>query len=394
MPRMLDSIRSSEISSNVMQSASRGSLDVPPAEIIEILVYLALHNKVFGQQARLTLAGWDEKVCVASAGDAATSMEVLNYWISAENIRPVLLPALLENPSVREESLVKLSTLATRSVVEAMLASPRVRSSSTLLKSLQSNAILRPNEAAEIGELLAPPATRATPMPDTVDHTQELLAEEALKKFVEEHADELKEQKEKPFHAKGGLGIGLAGTAMAAQTGPAASSGAGHAAAQAHAPAGSAGAHPHPHGAPNVEDRRLGALQRIAKLDVKGRIALAIRGTKEDRSILIRDGTKLVSLAVLDSPKCSESEVEGFAQQKNLQEAVLRTIPMKRRFAKNYSIIRNLAFNPRTPVDASLGLIKHLLIRDLKNLSENKEVPDAVRKLAYRVHAQKMERQK
>ena len=140
------------------------------------------------------------------------------------------------------------------------------------------------------------------------------------------------------------------------------------------------------------EERRDSTLQKIAKLDIKGRISLAMRGSKEERSILVRDGTKLVALAVLESPKVSDGEVEGFALQKNVLEAVLRAIPMKRRFAKNYSIMRNLVYNPRTPLDLSLGLMKNLLIHDLKNLSANKEVSDTIRKLALRMFKQKVDK--
>ena len=43
---------------------------------------------------------------------------------------------------------------------------------------------------------------------------------------------------------------------------------------------------------------------------------------------------------MLESPKVSDGEVEGFALQKNVLEAVLRQIPLKRRFAKNYNIMR------------------------------------------------------
>ena len=54
--------------------------------------------------------------------------------------------------------------------------------------------------------------------------------------------------------------------------------------------------------------------------------------------------------------------MEKIASQKNVLEAVLRAIPMKRRFAKNYLIMRNLVFNPRTPIDLSLGLMKNILV--------------------------------
>ena len=50
----------------------------------------------------------------------------------------------------------------------------------------------------------------------------------------------------------------------------------------------------------------------------------------------MRDGTKIVALAVLESPKIGDSEVEKFAGQKNVLEAVPRAIPMKRRFMKQY----------------------------------------------------------
>ena len=139
-----------------------------------------------------------------------------------------------------------------------------------------------------------------------------------------------------------------------------------------------------------VEERG-SALQKIAKLDIKGRIQLAMKGTKEERSLLIRDGTKIVALAVLESPKISDGEVERFATQKNVLEAVLRGIPMKRRFAKNYAIVRNLVFNPRTPLDLSLGLMKNMLVGDLRNLSNNKEISDTVRKLATKMFKQKMD---
>ena len=82
--------------------------------------------------------------------------------------------------------------------------------------------------------------------------------------------------------------------------------------------------------------------------------------------------------------------MEGYALQKNVLESVLRAIPLKRKFAKNYNIMRNLVFNPRTPLDLSLTLMKNLLVHDLKNLSGNKEVADTIRKLALRMYNQKM----
>src|SRR5258708_28192615 len=109
MRRMLDMVRSSSVSATVMQAAARGALAVPGAEMIEILVYIANHNKVFRQQARMTLAGWDLKSSLEASGNPATPREVLDYFVSSENLRPPLLPPLLDNSSVKSEALLHMA---------------------------------------------------------------------------------------------------------------------------------------------------------------------------------------------------------------------------------------------------------------------------------------------
>src|SRR6201997_4250245 len=141
--RIIDQIRASKLPSNMMQFAARGALQVPPAENIEILVHLARHNKVFGDLARMTLAGWDEKASRATASDPQTPAEVLDYFISPDNLRPKLLPALLENPSVPESQLVKLATSAMRDTLEVILKSKRAMLFPGVLSALRSNPYLK-----------------------------------------------------------------------------------------------------------------------------------------------------------------------------------------------------------------------------------------------------------
>ncbi len=386
---------------------------VPPGEMIEILVYLALHHKLFGEQARLTLAGWDEKASLAAAADPATSAEVLGYFVSPANLRTSLLPALAENPSVEEAALNQLAVLGSRSVVEVLLTSARVMNSPRLLQALQSNAHVHPNELAEIAKKPAAvePSSAAEAGATEADATEadapNEVVESTVAKYLEENAAELAAEKDKPFQpigmsldGEGGEAEGEAAAEVGPQTAAAAASSSADAAAgkplaaaAAGKPAASAVAvKAKKQAPPGLEERRDSVLQKIAKLDIRGRITLAMRGSKEDRSILIRDSTKLVAIAVLESPKVSDGEVEKFALQKNVLEAVLRAIPQKRRFAKNYNIMRNLVQNPRTPLDLSLGLMKNLLIHDLKNLSGNKEVSDTIRKLALRMFKQKIEK--
>jgi hypothetical protein len=397
MPRMLDLIRTSQVPSNLMQSAARGSLAVPADEMIEILVYLAVHHKLFGEQSRLTLAGWDEKSSREVAANPNTSGDVLGYLASPENLRISLLPQLAENPSVSEESLDALAVSGSRPVVEALFTSARVMNSPRLLQALQSNPSLRPNELADIGKKLVAMETISENEPgaDEADAPDDVIAG-TVTKYLEENAAELAAEKDKPFQP-----IGMSLDEIAAETAQLGSLAEGEASDDAVAEAATTAAEKEVAEAIAVkakkaaavkESRRDSVLQKIGKLDIRGRITLAMRGTKEDRSILIRDSTKLVAIAVLDSPKVSDGEVEKFALQKNVLEAVLRAIPMRRRFAKSYNITRNLVQNPRTPLDLSLGLMKNLLVHDLKNLSGNKEVSDTIRKVALRMFKQKVEK--
>jgi hypothetical protein len=415
MSRMIDLIRASAVPSNLMQSASKGSLSVPPREMIEILVHLAVHNKIFGQQAQITLAGWDEAASRAAASDPSTPKEVLNYLISPKNLRPVLLPSLLANPSVTAESLLELAPSAAREVVEVMLQSDRVTRSAEILNALLTSPHMSGIQSESIRNLLQPPAQVASvpepekepapvPVSDAVpektekgldevfhlapaDQSQEAdqVLDEGVVAYLSAHANEIAAEANHAFQPIGGFYEELIPSAEEPLAEPTAAS------------QGSTGAGTAAKKAPSKKtsltpgEERGSALRKISKLDIKGRIQLAMKGTKEERSLLIRDGTKIVALAVLESPKVSDGEVEKFAGQKNVLEAVLRGIPMKRRFAKNYAIIRALVLNPRTPLDLALGLMKNILVGDLRNLSNNKEVSDTVRKLATKMFKQKME---
>ena len=397
----------------MMQFAARGALQVPAAENIEILVHLARHNKVFGDLARMTLAGWDEKSSIAAAADPQTSTEVLEYLISPDNVRPNLLPALLENPSVSPGQIAKLAVSAMRDLIEVMLKSPRVRSLRAVLETLRANPYLKKEEVEELRKLTgavpetpvfespaeaasgsaeSPAQESAEPVPAADSASPH--DDEAVSTYLKEHAEAIAAEGEKPFHVIGGVVDLLREnyfpvTQAGNVTAPAAVQSV--VATDSHS-AGTAGAAmklapQKAEGAPKREN----TLQKIHSLDVKGRIQLALKGSKEERGILIRDGTKVVAIAVLEAPKLSDGEVEKFASQKNVLEAVLRQIPLKRRFMKNYIVVRNLVANPRTPIDLSLGLMKNLLAPDLKNISANKEVSETIRKLAMKMYKQKLE---
>src|SRR5579863_405585 len=158
MSRMLDLIRANSLSWHQLMTASKGALQVPAGEMVEILVYLAEHNKIMAGQARLTLAAWDEVSAKAIASHTHTPKEVLDYWLSPKNLRPPLFPLLIENPSVTLGKLSELAISLKGEWIDVMISSPRVRGSQQLLADLSTNKQLTESQFGRVRHLTKGPA--------------------------------------------------------------------------------------------------------------------------------------------------------------------------------------------------------------------------------------------
>lgn len=117
----------------------------------------------------------------------------------------------------------------------------------------------------------------------------------------------------------------------------------------------------------------------LSGLPVKKKVKLAFKGTREQRAQLIRDPNRMVSAAVLSSPKLTEAEVEAFAKMANVSEDVLRIIAMNRTWLKNYGVVIGLVKNPKTPPALSMQLLPRITERDMKMVAVDRNVPEALR---------------
>jgi hypothetical protein len=187
MARMVDMIRQSAVPPNLLRAAAKGALSVTPAEMIEILVLLT-QNPVFAEQARMTLASWNEAACLAAASDPHTPREVLDYMVDPRNRRPTLYAALLENHSVVEARLAEIAAGADREVIEQLLASPRVGKSRPVLQALAGNRELRDAEKVRIQALLAAIAAEPQPADGEAAASGLETTDKEVRAFLVEHA--------------------------------------------------------------------------------------------------------------------------------------------------------------------------------------------------------------
>jgi hypothetical protein len=140
--------------------------------------------------------------------------------------------------------------------------------------------------------------------------------------------------------------------------------------------------------------RRQTLIQRLAKMTVAQRVQFAMKGGSEARRTLIRDNNKVVQRAVLQSPRLTDQEVEAFAAMSSLTDEILRLIAGNRTFRKNYTVVRNLVNNPKTPLDVSLHMLPMLNAVDLKRLTTNKNVPETLRTTAMKLQRTRAELKK
>src|SRR5690606_29752842 len=112
---------------------------------------------------------------------------------------------------------------------------------------------------------------------------------------------------------------------------------------------------------------------------VMEKMKLAMRGTREQRAVLIRDPNRIVAAAVLSSPKLTETEVESFARMANIAEEVLRVIGSNRQWTKNYGVVAGLVRNPKTPLSISMNLLPRINDRDIRMLAVDRNVPEPLR---------------
>ena len=130
---------------------------------------------------------------------------------------------------------------------------------------------------------------------------------------------------------------------------------------------------------------RISLIRRLMLMSVRDRTKLARKGDREARSILIRDPNKIVAAAVINNPRITDHEAENIATMRTVADEVLRLMGMNRNWARSYTIIHNLARNPRTPLPTVINLLPRIRTKDLKHLSQNRNVSDAIRRQANRL---------
>jgi len=325
-------------------SAARGVLPLLRAELIRILIVLLRDDDgEVRREAAARLTAIPEGEVTALVADASAPQDLLDHYGCDPASPPSVRDAIFANPATPARTLREMAPLLTTAQIDqALMNQTRLIEMPDLLDLMSANPALSAPQQFRIEEIrrhfLGAPSLRTSSPPaepDVVAHSPARDEPEPVETSVEEEAET--------------------------------------------------------EGAVDEETKALfeNATQRILRMNVAEKIQLALKGTREERLILIKDSSKLVQEAVIQSPKLAENEVESIARMRSATEDVLRIIAGSRDWMKNYTVVHALATNPKTPIGIAMNLVIRLTSRDLKILTGDRNVAEIIRRQARKITLQR-----
>ena len=323
-------------------AAARGALPLPPVQRLCALALL-LSDPAEGVRTAAREA-WTELPLAtldAALGDATLPEGVLHLVATSQQVSEHQVLRVLEHPAVGPRTLTRLGASDHPGILSRIAGNQRVLDRHPeVARALMENPLLDPGERGRLVSLYASEtaAPETAPQPPPADP-----ADAAGDGAAAEHGDlppdlppELLEEFDEPERATSS-----------------------------------------------------NLYQHVQSLSVADKVKLAMVGSKGARQLLIRDTNKVVSTAVIRSPKIREDEVQAIAQDRTVAEEILRIILTRKDWLKSYPIRLALTQNPKTPLPRALRLLDTLQERDLRQISRSRNVPSAISMGATRILAKR-----
>jgi len=340
---LVEQFRRGGVARDLRLMAAQGLLPLKPEDLVEMWTDLVKDpDEAVRAAADKSLSSFPAAELQPILKSRDTPSGVLS-WAVTHRSEHELREVALQNTSLPDETIEALAPVLTQALAELVVINQtRLLRRTSLLVALETNAGLNNDQKRRLRELrdsfrigqaeavLPPPAPVATPAPEEAPPEPEpelaplgdvfMTEDEALVRYLSE---EERQQTEK-----------------------------------------------------------VSAVQKIYRLNTAEKLITALKGSREERAILIRDPNRLVATAVLGSPRLTDPEIEAISGMKSVSDEILRKIGHHREWTKRYAVCKNLVCNPRTPIGIALTLVPRLSPRDIKGIAVDRNVPEPVRKQA------------
>ena len=340
---IIERIESGAYPRELLQTIAAGFLPLPQEDLVAVLAFLAVGNDAeIARAARVSLEEMPSRVLAGFASNDAAPPLHLKFLAHATD-DPAVLEALIRNRSLPDEVVVQLANVADPVLQEVIVINQaRILRAPLILDALLSNPILSPEarrRAIETREEFFEKQARVQAPPEDEEAIDLSLSDDAIVDLLEKAPDNDAPATLPPI--------------------------------------------------PVEDPAQVSVFVKILRMSTKEKVQLAYRCGKTERMLLVRDRNKLICSAVMRNPRMTETEVEGIATLRNVDEEVLRIIGTTRQWTAKNPILNALVHNPKAPVGVVLPLINRLTLRDLKGLKDDRGVSEVVRSMARKLFNQK-----
>lgn len=343
--------------------AARGLVPLPPRELVIVLAGLALDNDAaLAEAARASLVKLPDKI-YAAAMRMPLPTAALGPLALALAGRDEPLEKLIVARETPDTVVALVASTASEKIAEIIASDQqRLLRSHELVASLRVNPLVLRSSIDRVFDFLV----RSGVMHEDMPETGEALARLSPAEFAEV-ADKVELPPElQPLLADNSA---TADDAVA------------EAAAEALAATLDAEL-------PEAEKKaRMPLLKLVATLNVAQKIALAIKGNREARTLMVRDSNRMVAVAAIRSPRLTEQEARTVAGSRTVHDDVIRVIINSREMTRSYGVKLALAGNPKTPLPMAMKLLPLLRDADIKIMAKSKSVSSAIATQAKRMIA-------
>ncbi len=128
---------------------------------------------------------------------------------------------------------------------------------------------------------------------------------------------------------------------------------------------------------------------RIRKMDPNQRFRLAVKASRPERTILIRDNSPQVLLGLLSHPRIEDREVKAIVDSAFSTGAIMQRVASNRKWMSNAEIQLAVVRSPKTPPPLAIKLMPTLRTSDLRALAKGSMSRETIRRAALKVYMQR-----
>ncbi len=118
------------------------------------------------------------------------------------------------------------------------------------------------------------------------------------------------------------------------------------------------------------DEKDMPVRRRIARMSMEDKINMALSGSREERMALALDGNKAIHHYLLKNARISLDEIAFIARLPTMNPDVLGKIAENPSYTQNLSVVKNLVYNPKTPVPLAIKLLDRMPRSEVLNLSK------------------------